>query len=417
MQLNGAESTQSGTPRGHILLIGGAPGGRRGQFMRPEASLALLATVPTAALLGGDLPADTVQLADPAEPQAVLGYLRTAAAAAGPLLVALVGALTADRRQGQLHLALGRTRPENARYTALPWSWLAVELGQRPPGSTTVLADLVADKDAWNVLGASGDGVLTAGVPLWGQVSPPKTVGDSIAAPYTRALVDLLRRTTGRSTLADLHQLAASSARLPERAVVLSSAYTPAGFAPVQAHQAPVPVPVTVPLPVPAPAAAAAAWASAPAGFGGGRPQQRGSTQELLAASAAACQAGDLDTARRLARQAEEAAVRGTGPHSAPAVVAREARAHLAHLGGDPAAAAELWRAAAEDRLVLQTPDEVEVRAAVDNAHACWARVLDRRTAADLGPGLLALRRKVPGAGGRGLRAAERRLLQVRESL
>jgi len=145
--------------------------------------LALLATVPSSTLLAGDLPADTVQLADPAEPQALLAHLRTAAAATGPLLLALVGVLTADRRRRQPHLALARTRPDNTRYTALPWTWLAAELRERPAGSTTVLVDLVADKDAWSVLAETGSESLTAGLPLWGQVSPPHTVGDTVAAP------------------------------------------------------------------------------------------------------------------------------------------------------------------------------------------------------------------------------------------
>ena len=411
MQFIGAETTQGGTPRGHILLIGGAPGGRRSQRTRPEASLALLATAPTAALLGGDIPADIVQLADPAEPQALLAYLRTAAAATGPLLVALVGQLTADRRQQEPHLALARTRPENARYTGMPWNWLVTELGQRPPGSTTVLADLVADKDAWNALGAAGGVALTTGVPLWGQVSPPNTVGESIAAPYTRALVDLLRSSTGRSTLADLHQLAITTARLPDRAVVLSSTFRPRP--PVTPATPFVPPPVVLPPVVPPPVVPPGLSRSAAAG---GLPGPRGSSADLLAASAAACQAGDLATAVRLACQSEDLASAAGGPHSAPAVAAREARAHLAHLSGDPVVATELWRDAAEDRLARQDPDHPEVQSAVDNAHACWARVADPVAAADLGPALLALRRKVPGTDGRGLRAAERRLLQVQRN-
>jgi len=388
MRINGAETTAGAAARGHILLIGGAPLSRRGQLMSPEASLALLATVPAGALLAGDVPADTVQLIDPAEPQALLAYLRTAAAVPGPLLLALVGGLTADRRRGELHLSLARTRPENARYTAMPWSWLASELGHRPAGSTTVLADLVADKHAWAVLSANGSAGLTTGLPLWGQVSPPDMSGDTVATPYTRALVDLLRRSTGRSTLAELHLLAVSTARLPEQALVLGSADA---AAPLPSASVPDVVPYD------------------------GVPRPHRSLEELLAASAAACQAGDLDAARRLAREAEERAAWSGGSGSAPAVAAREARAHLARLGGDLAAAAELWRDAAEDRLALQDPDDPEVRAAVDNAHACWARITDPRAAADQGPALLALRRKVPGPDGRGLLAAERQLERVRQ--
>ena len=422
MRINGAETTTSAAARGHILLIGGAGTTRRGQLTRPEASLALLSTVPTAALLASDLPADTVQLVDPTEPQAVLGYLRSAAAVPGPLLLALVGVLTADRRQRELHLALGRTRRDNARYTGLPWSWLASELRRRPAGSTTVLADLVADKEAWAVLGADGSTALTVGLPLWGQVSPPGTDIETVAAPYTRALADLLRRATGRSTLADLHLLAVSTARLPEQALMLSAAHDavvglpggpggsggPGGPGAAGAFGAfGVGAGGAVPLPRDAVPEAGAGAAGSEPGRG---------LAELLAASAAACQAGDLEAARRLAGEAEEQAAWAGGSGSAPAVAAREARAHLARLGGDLAAAAELWRGAAEDRLVLQAPDAPEVRAAVDNAHACWARIADRRAAVDQGPALLALRRRVPGPEGRGLLAAERQLERARRS-
>jgi hypothetical protein len=476
MRINGAETTPGAAARGHILLVGGAPAPRRGQLLRPEASLALLATVPTTALLASDLPADTVQLADPAEPQALLAYLRSAAAVTGPLLLALVGVLTADRRQRQPHLALARTRPDNARYTALPWAWLAAELRDRPAGSTTVLVDLVADKEAWGVLAETGSEPLTAGLPLWGQVSPPDTGGDTVAAPYTRALVDLLRRSTGRSTLADLHQLAVSNAGLPERALVLGSRYVPfasggtpggtPGGAPVAgpvdafakpprpaagiprpavtparpvpalaaaaAPPPPVPVPaaalvppgaaaraagatllgppvLVLPSPSPAPSPASSP-SSSPASAPSAAPGPRQSVDALLAASAEACRAGDLEAARRLARGAEEQATWAGGSGSAPAVAAREARAHLAHQSGDLTAATELWRDAAEDRLALQQPDDPQVRAAVDNAHACWARIADPTAAAELGPALVALRRRVPGPGGRALLAAERQL-------
>ena len=381
--------------------------------------------MPTATLLTSDLPADTVQLADPAEPQALLAHLRTAAAVPGPLLIALVGVLTADRRRRQLHLALARTRPDNARYTALPWSWLATELRDRPVGSTTVLADLVADKDAWAVLTETGDAALTADVPLWGQVSPPGTDGETIAAPYTRALVELLRRSTGRSTLADLHLLAVSNARLSDQARVLGSsadvhdvheAYDARDIA----GAGPMDPPARTPPPTEPPALAVVPLLVGPPVLSfplraaqpprDAEPVRQRSMDELLTASAQACRAGDLGGARRLAREAEEQAARAGGAGSAQAVAAREARAHLAHQSGDLTAAATLWRDAAEDRLALQVPDDPQVQAAVDNAHACWARIADPEIAADLGPALLALRRKVPGPDGRALLAAERTL-------
>ncbi|WP_052442998.1 hypothetical protein [Streptacidiphilus neutrinimicus] len=215
-----------GAARGMVLLIGGAPGGKRRQPVRPEAALGLLATVPPEALLGSPIPASVLQLADPADPQLLLAHLQTAARTPGPVLVALVGQLTADRRRKQLHLALAHTARDNTRYTALPWAWLAEQLRQRPAGTTTVLADLVADPDAWGVLQQHGPEALTAGLPLFGQVSPPGTVGDGYAPPYTRALVDHLRRAAPGVRPADLHHLSGHSG-LPAGALLLTSEIPP----------------------------------------------------------------------------------------------------------------------------------------------------------------------------------------------
>ncbi|MBC3839831.1 hypothetical protein GXW82_05100 [Streptacidiphilus sp. 4-A2] len=135
----------------------------------------------------------------------------------------------------------------------------------------------------------------------------------------------------------------------------------------------------------------------------------------MLAESATAYRGGNLGAALRLAGEAEEQATLTDGVGSVQAIAAREVQAHLAHLGGALPAAAELWRAAAEDRLAFQTPDDPEVIAAVDNAHACWARITDPGTAVELGPALVALRREVPGPGGRGLLAAERQLHRVQQ--
>ncbi|MEK8171446.1 hypothetical protein NKH77_24535 [Streptomyces sp. M19] len=74
----------------------------------------------------------------------------------GPVLVYLAGQLVFDTKQQLPHLALARTTPRTARYSALPWHWLAAELGQRPAESTTVLVDLVADETAWPRLSGPG---------------------------------------------------------------------------------------------------------------------------------------------------------------------------------------------------------------------------------------------------------------------
>ncbi|KOG87501.1 hypothetical protein ADK38_25080, partial [Streptomyces varsoviensis] len=70
----------------------------------------------------------------------------------GPLLLYLAGHLQLDRKQQLPHLALARTTASTVRYTGLPWHWLAAELRERPPGSTTVLADLVAEEAVWQRL-------------------------------------------------------------------------------------------------------------------------------------------------------------------------------------------------------------------------------------------------------------------------
>ena len=212
-----------GAARGLVLLIGGAPGGKRRQPVRPEAALGLLATLPTEALLGSPIPAGVLQLADPADPQLLLAHLQTASRTPGPVLVALAGQLTADRRRKELHLALAHTGRDNTRYTALPWAWLGDQLRQRAVGTTTVLADLVADPEAWSVLQAHGPEALTTGLPLFGQVSPPGTTGDGYAPPYTRALADQLRRAPTGTRPADLHHLASHSG-LPAGALLLTSA-------------------------------------------------------------------------------------------------------------------------------------------------------------------------------------------------
>ena len=186
------------------------------RLMDAAAALPQLAAVPPAALLGTPGGASVVQLVDPADPQTVLTHLRTAAAHPGPVLIYLAGQLTLDHKQRLPHLALARTTPRTARYTALPWHWLAAELAQRPPGSTTVLADLVADETAWPRLsdGRLPVGTLAAGLTLYGTIAPAPPKRQLAAPVYSRALAGLLRGGAGSPPFALLHQQAAAEAGL-----------------------------------------------------------------------------------------------------------------------------------------------------------------------------------------------------------
>lgn len=138
---------------GTVLLLAASPVGR-GRLVDAASVLPVLAAVPPAVLAGTDT-ANVVELADPLEPQAVLTRLRAAATAPGPLTLFVTGQLQLDRRQRLPHLALARTTPATVRYTGLPWHWLREELRLRPPGSTTLVADLHADPEAWQWLGAN----------------------------------------------------------------------------------------------------------------------------------------------------------------------------------------------------------------------------------------------------------------------
>ncbi|WP_432048125.1 hypothetical protein [Streptomyces asiaticus] len=198
---------------GYALLLAAGPAGKQ-RLMDAAAALPQLAAVPPAALLGTPGGASVVQLVDPVDPQTVLTHLRTAAAHPGPVLVHLAGQLTLDAKQRLPHLALARTTPRTARYTALPWHWLAAELGRRPPGSTVVIADLVADETAWPPLSTAGPSALAAGLTLYGTVAPAPPKRQLATPDYSRAFAGLLRAAAERPPLALLHQRAALEAGL-----------------------------------------------------------------------------------------------------------------------------------------------------------------------------------------------------------
>ncbi|HCA84990.1 MAG TPA: hypothetical protein DEQ61_05555, partial [Streptomyces sp.] len=155
-------------------------------------------------VLTGTAAASVVELVEPADPQVVLTRLRVAASVPGQLLIHLIGQLTLDRKQQLPHVALARTAPATVRYTALPWHWLSAELQHRRPGTTTVLADLVADRAAWARL-ATTPGLGVAGAELYGVVAPPPERHEPAEPRYSRAVAELLRPLGHRPPAAELH--------------------------------------------------------------------------------------------------------------------------------------------------------------------------------------------------------------------
>ncbi|MEU8824438.1 hypothetical protein [Streptomyces sp. NPDC048636] len=399
----GMGAERAGGP-GYALLIAAGPAGKQ-RLMDAAAALPQLAAVPPAALLGTPGGASVVQLVDPADPQTVLTHLRTAAAHPGPVLIYLAGQLTLDAKQRLPHLALARTTSRTARYTALPWHWLAAELARRPPGSTTVLADLVADETAWPGLSgpAAGTGGLGSGLTLYGVVAPAPPKRQLAAPVYSRALAEVLRDAAGGTAggsaaprpYALLHERAVAEAGLgggPASLLDGSGETSPRpaeGIPAVSVRdavpQAAVPrgappAPVTAPVPDP------------------------------HAAIFEAAHSGRHSEAASMAAAWEQEALRGAGPRSAGAIHWLEVRADLARLADDPARACELWLAVADARLGNGEPaGHPEVEGAVDRAHHQWQFIRDRGRASALAPLLIGLRGRVPGRRPGALEAVRRR--------
>ncbi|WP_405792461.1 hypothetical protein OG753_39515 [Streptomyces sp. NBC_00029] len=216
-----------GCRRGHVLLVAGDVAVRRRVVeLDPGVNLGALAMVPAGVLLGSDVPADMVALDGVRDPNTVLTRLRSAAAAPGPLLVYLSGRLTADRRGRCLYFALAGTVSSAVRYTAVPWEWLGGVLAGRPAGSTTVWVDLVADREAWPLLGEYGGlPPVASGVDVYGVVCPPGSVaGGGGVSGYTRQWIDQLRRAPVRPADVQVHVLAVGAAGLPSGALVVPTA-------------------------------------------------------------------------------------------------------------------------------------------------------------------------------------------------
>lgn len=363
----GATGTTGATAAvGTAVLLAAAPAGR-GRAMDAASVLPVLAAVPPG-VLTGTTTATVVELADPLDPQTVLTRLRAAAGSPGPLVLCLAGQLHLDRRQHLPHLALARTTPATLRYTALPWHWLAGELGVRAPGTTTVVADLAVDPDVWERLGTAPDLLNLGPGPLfYGRVTPAPRRGEPMTPDYLRSWAELWR----------------SGARLPHATLHAESAAHAASATPESLFLAPAPTPVPV------------------------------VTQDPHPAILAAAMAGRHGEAAAMAAAWESEALRRHGPRSAESVHWTEVRADLARLSGEPARSCELWLTAAEARLGLgQRTDDPDVEGAVDRAHHQWGEIADPARARALGPLLVTLRQRVPGRRPGALAALTRRMAE-----
>ncbi|MFG3158093.1 hypothetical protein ACGF7W_39340 [Streptomyces sp. NPDC048219] len=334
-----------------------------------------LAAVPPAQLVGTSY-ASAVQLANPDDPNTVLTTLRTAAAVEGPLLVYVAGQLVVDHRQHLLHLALARTTARTVRYTALPWHWIGAELHRRPPGTTTVLADLAADTDVWQAL-VHQEQTLAGPFALYGTVQ----LQDRRHRPspaYTHALAHILRTAPTRPNPEQLHHQAVRASAVDPAATLLLGGQPPVD----QAPQTDVNVPA--PRTEPAPTTTAAADEDDP-----------------HRAISEASRAGRHGEAAAIAASYEQAALREHGAQSVEVAHWIEVRAFLALQEGAPDRACQLWLQAAVIRLTADQPEHhPEVAEAVDRAHGAWHLVSDPVRVRQLGTELLSLRTRVPGKSG-----------------
>ncbi|MET7843660.1 hypothetical protein ABZT45_34665 [Streptomyces sp. NPDC005356] len=358
----------TGEQQGYALFVAAEPPVRHP--LAVTATLPQLAAIPPARLVGTPY-ASAVQVANPEDPQTVLTHLRTAAAAPGPLLVYVAGHLVVDSRQHRLHLALARTTARTIRYTALPWHWLAAELQHRPPGTTTVVADLAADPDVLQSLTVQ-ELTLTGPYALYGAVQ----LHDRRQHPgpaYTHALAQILRTASARPSADELHHHAARAAVLEEATTMwLGGAVAPA---PAQQPAAAIPAP----RPEPAPAV----------------------ESDPHRAITKACQAGRHGEAASIAATWEQRSLRQYGANSREVAHWIEVRAVIALEEGAPHRACSLWLRGAAVRLSAdQDEHHPDVVAAVDRAHYAWRLVRDLRQARTLGTELLSLRLQVTGSSG-----------------
>ncbi|WP_406483850.1 hypothetical protein [Streptomyces microflavus] len=469
MQINGAVQQ-----RGHVLLVAGDTAGRRRTIqIEPSANLAALSLIPVPVLLGCDLPTDTTYLDGVRDQNALLVKLRRAAATRGPLLVYLSGRLTVDRRSHQLYLALSGTTPSTARYTALPWEWLGIELRQRPASLTTVLLDLAADKGAWPLLQDYGSLPAPSSIEVYGTVAPPGFPGpdSSHVSAYTRAWIEQLRSNPQRPTSSRLHAMAVSAAALPPGTLVVPaapeltavpgleqeqnarplstvqrvasgdtafiselrerSAQKPATReAPPRApapdrpavrpddHQYPrhassVPLPRAEPV-RPAHPAPKQAAVQTPIPVQHPGPDAHSNPvpqqQDPRPYVYALAREGRFTDATLLAQAWETHTLQTLGIDSPHATQWIEIRADLAKQAGNYVLATQLWISAGRTRLAHQSPDAPEVLTTAQSAHYCWTQITDTSKARECGPELVALLRALPSLDRRHLSVAQQRM-------
>ncbi|MGW3625255.1 hypothetical protein [Streptomyces sp. NPDC000880] len=400
MVITGGDSAAPGT----ALLIAAAPVGK-GRLIDASSVLPALAAVPPSALTGTSA-ATVIELADPLDPQAVLTRIRATAAAEGPLFLYIAGQLQLDRKQRLLHLGLARTTPTTMRYTALPWHWLAAETAIRPPGTTTVVVDLVADAGAWRHVASQGL-ALGQGIRLYGRVAPAPQRRGAAAPDYLKACAAIWR-SGARPDLAALHDQAA--ARVGGDEALLLTAGAPPAEQRVAATWRPatqVAPPQVSTAPSPAMQVAATPQATPPHVTNA---QALPSPDDPHPAILAAAQAGRHSEAAAAAAAWEQQELRTHGTGSVQAIHWLEVRADLARLAQDPGLSCELWMAAAEARLRRQAPDNPDVEGAVDRAHHQWEQIRDLPRARALAPSLVRLRRGVPGRQRGALQVLQRRL-------
>jgi hypothetical protein len=414
--ITGGDTAAPGT----ALLIAAAPVGK-GRLIDASSVLPALAAVPPSALTG--TPAATViELADPLDPQTVLTRIRATAAAQGPLFLYIAGQLQLDRKQRLLHLGLARTTPTTMRYTALPWHWLTAETAIRPPGTTTVVVDLVADAGAWQHVASQGL-ALGRGIRLYGRVAPAPQRRGAATPDYLKACAAIWR-SGARPDLAALHEQAAARAGGDE--ALLLTACTPAAEQQVAATSRPatqVAPPQVANAPSPAVQVAATQVAAVPSPVTQVAVTRQATTPRVATAQAlpspddphpailAAAQAGRHSEAAAAAAAWEQQELRTHGPGSVQAIHWLEVRADLARLARDPGLSCQLWMAAAEARLTRrQAPDDPDVEGAVDRAHHQWEQIRDLPRARALAPSLVRLRRSVPGRQRGALQVLQRRL-------
>lgn len=386
---------------GTALLLAAAPEGK-GRLTDATSVLATLAVVPPSVLTGTEV-ATVVELADPREPQTVLTRVRAVAATPGPLFLYIAGQLQLDRKQRLIHLALARTTPTTVRYTGLPWHWLATELGIRPPGSTTVVVDLVADAEAWQQVTGGGIG-LGPGVRMYGRVAPPPGRRTTGAPGYLKAMAEIWR-SGARPPMDQLHELAVAQSG-SEGALL----FGPAPGAP----SAPA-----FGVEQPSARAAVPPQVSRDAAAGAPPPPAAAATPDPHPAILSAAHAGRHTEAAAAAAAWESEALRTYGPGSGQALHWLEVRADLAHLAQDAARSCELWMMAAGARLSGgQAENDPEVEAAVDRAHHEWGQITEAGRAHELAADLVELRRRVPGRQRGALQLLESRLeqLQIRST-